>query len=180
MKEYYYSDIEMFRKLMVELGPDPYNISLDPTTPEGVGNLAAKATIEAIKNDGSNQYGEVEGLNGEAYSPDIFLCPPFPSYTSGHSTISSGCAEVLRLFTGDDYFGESIELIPGTLSEIDSVFYGQPVTISFPTFTEAANMAGMSRVMGGSHIQADNIAGLQLGRDVATQAWKFYNTHLGN
>ncbi|MDF4204386.1 vanadium-dependent haloperoxidase [Maribacter sp. SA7] len=369
MKEYYYSDTEMFRKFMVELGLDPDNTSMDPTTPEGIGNLAAKATIEARKNDGSNQYGNSEGSNGEAYfdytnynpvntadestdinrwqpkyfsdgkggqyapgcltpywqkvtpvtmtsadqfrpgpppmygseqlkkevkevvdlqanlsdedkalvefmrdgpqsvqqaghwlkfaqdvsrrdkhtldqdvkmyflteitamdafiaswdskmfydyarpyalvheyykdktikawggpgvgviemkgqdwrpySPDIFLCPPFPSYTSGHSTISGGCAEVLRLFTGDDYFGESVELTPGTLTEIDAAFYGKPVTITFPTFTESANMAGMSRVMGGYHIQADNIAGLELGRDVAAQAWKFYNEHLG-
>jgi hypothetical protein len=123
---------------------------------------------------------EMKGQDWRPYSPDIFLCPPFPSYTSGHSTISGGCAEVLRLFTGDEYFGETVELMPGTLTEIDSAFYGKPVTITFPTFTESANMAGMSRVMGGYHIQADNIAGLELGRDVAKQAWKFYNEHLGN
>ncbi|MGJ8738833.1 MAG: haloperoxidase, partial [Zobellia laminariae] len=80
---------------------------------------------------------------------------------------------------GDEYFGESIELIPGSLTEYDSIHFGKPVIINFPTFTETANMAGMSRVMGGYHIQADNIAGLQLGRDVATQAWEFYNDHLG-
>ena len=40
-------------------------------------------------------------------------------------------------------------------------------------------MAGISRVMGGYHIQADNIAGLELGRDVAHKAWKFYLEHLG-
>ena len=87
---------------------------------------------------------------------------------------------MLRLFTGNDYFGESVELIPGSLTEIDTAYYGKPVTITFPTFTEAANMAGISRVMGGYHIQADNVAGLKLGRDVAQQAWKFYNEHLGN
>lgn len=369
MKEYYYSDTAMFRKFMMELGLDPDNKSLDPNTPEGIGNLAAKAVIEARKKDGSNQYGEVEGSKGEPYfdythynpvnsadentdmnrwqpkyfsdgkggqyapgcltpfwqhvkpialksadqfrpgpppmvgseqlekevqevidlqanltdedkalvefmrdgpqsvqqaghwlkfaqdvsrrdkhtldedvkmyfltevtamdafiaswdskmfydyarpyalvhdyyqdqvikawggpgkgvvemkgtewrpySPDIFLCPPFPSYTSGHSTISGACGEALKLFTGDDYFGEEVELIPGSLTEIDSMYYGEPVTIKFPTFTEAANMAGISRVMGGYHIQADNVAGLELGRDVAKETWKFYNKHLG-
>lgn len=49
MKEYYYSDTEMFEKFMVELGLDPKNTSLDPNTPEGIGNLAAKAVIEARK-----------------------------------------------------------------------------------------------------------------------------------
>jgi hypothetical protein len=32
-------------------------------------------------------------------------------------------------------------------------------------------MAGISRVMGGYHIQADNIAGLDLGRKVARHVW---------
>jgi hypothetical protein len=32
-------------------------------------------------------------------------------------------------------------------------------------------MAGISRVMGGYHIQADNIEGLNLGRKVATFEW---------
>jgi hypothetical protein len=40
-------------------------------------------------------------------------------------------------------------------------------------------MAGQSRVMGGYHIQADNVAGLELGRQVARKAWAFYNEHLG-
>ena len=41
-------------------------------------------------------------------------------------------------------------------------------------------MAGISRVMGGYHIQADNIEGLTLGKNVALEDWKFYNTHIGN
>jgi hypothetical protein len=41
------------------------------------------------------------------------------------------------------------------------------VTLQLPTFTATAEMAGISRVMGGYHIQADNIAGLDLGRKVA-------------
>jgi predicted NBD/HSP70 family sugar kinase len=51
--------------------------------------------------------------------------------------------------------------------------------LEFPTFTETANMAGISRVMGGYHIQADNIAGLTLGREVAASVWQFYNRHIG-
>jgi len=120
---------------------------------------------------------EMKGNQWRPYSPDTFLCPPFPSYTSGHSTISGGCAEALRLFTGSDEFGESVELIPGSLTEPDNL--GEKVTIHFPTFTETAEMAGQSRVLGGYHIQADNVAGLKLGRDVAAEAFKFYKKHLG-
>jgi len=40
-------------------------------------------------------------------------------------------------------------------------------------------MAGISRALGGYHIQADNVAGLELGRKVAKEAWKFYRKHIG-
>ncbi|NAY91499.1 phosphatase PAP2 family protein [Muricauda sp. JGD-17] len=367
MNEYYYTDKELFANFMKELGLDPNDESLDPTTPEGIGNLAAKAVIEARKGDGANQYGEEEGSNGEAYfnyvgyepinsadknmdpnrwqpkyfsdgkggkfapgcltpfwdkvkpvalksadqfrpgpppmigseqlekevqeviemqanltdeqkalvefmrdgpqsvqqaghwlkfaqevsirddhtldqdvkmffynqlvamdgfiaswdskmfydyarpyalvheyydkqkikawggvgkgvveieggewrpySPDTFLCPPFPSYVSGHSTISGGCAEALKLWTGSDAFGSEVELVAGYLTEPDNL--GDTVTLKFPTFTKTAEMAGVSRVLGGYHIQADNVAGLELGRDVAREVWKFYKKHVG-
>lgn len=367
MKEYYYSDSTLFKEFMMELGYDPNNTSMDPNTPEGIGNLAAKAVIEARKGDGSNQYGEVEGSNGQPYfdytgynpvnsveenvdpnrwqpkyfsdgkggqfapgcltpfwykvkpisqksadqfrpgpppmigseqlknevkevidlqanltdeqkalvefmrdgpqsvqqaghwlkfaqdvsrrdihtldddvkmyflnqvvamdafiaswdskmfydfarpyalvhryfedqkikawggegkgfmemkgqewrpySPSTFLCPPFPSYTSGHSTISGGCSRALQLWTGSDEFGEEVQLVAGAMTEPDNL--GDTVTLKFPTFTETAEMAGISRVYGGYHIQADNVAGLQLGRDVADEAWKFYLKHIG-
>lgn len=367
LSEYYYTDKQHFADFMNELGLNPNNQSLDPSTPEGIGNLAAKAVIEARKGDGANQYGEEKGSNGEAYfnyvgyepinsadknvdpnrwqpkyfsdgkggkfapgcltpywdrvapialksgdqfrpgpppmigseqlekevkevielqanltdeqkalvefmrdgpqsvqqaghwlkfaqevsardnhtldedvkmffynqvvamdafiaswdskmfydyarpyalvheyyenqkikawggegkgilemdgrywrpySPETFLCPPFPSYVSGHSTISGGCGETLKLWTGSDTFGSEVELVAGALTEPDNL--GNTITIKFPTFTETAEMAGMSRVLGGYHIQADNVAGLKLGRDVAKEVWKFYKMHIG-
>ena len=367
MSEYYYLDQPLFAEFMEKLGFDPENESLDPSTPEGIGNLAAKTIIEARKGDGSNHYGEENGSNGEAYfdytgyapvnpidqmidpnrwqpkyfsdgeggyfappcltpywdkvqpislksadqfrpgpppmigskqleeevqevialqanltdeqkalvefmrdgpqsvqqaghwllfaqdvsrrddhtldddvkmyfynqmvamdafiaswdakmfydfarpyalvhdyyqdqvikawggegkgmvemkgqqwrpySPETFLCPPFPSYVSGHSTISGGCAEALKLWTGSDEFGTEVTLVAGAMTEPENL--GDTVILKFPTFTEAAEMAGISRVLGGYHIQADNVAGLQLGRDVAHEAWKFYKKHIG-
>jgi hypothetical protein len=367
MSEYFYSDRELFADFMKELGLDPNNSSLDPTTPEGIGNLAAQAVIEARKGDGANQYGEEKASNGKPYfnyvgyepvnsadknvdpnrwqpkyfsdgkggvfapgcltpfwdkvkpialvsgaqfrpgpppligseqlkkevkevvqmqahltdyqkaliefmrdgpksvqqaghwlkfaqdvsrrdshtldqdvkmyfynqmvamdafiaswdskmfydyarpyalvheyykdelitgwggagigtiqmkgehwrpySPDTFLCPPFPSYVSGHSTISGGCGEALRLWTGSDVFGEKVTVVAGAMTDPDHP--GETVLIEFPTFTETAELAGISRVLGGYHIQADNVAGLQLGRDVAREVWKFYKKHVG-
>lgn len=367
MNEYYYTDKALFEAFMREHNLDPYNESLDPTTPEGIGNLAARAVIEARKGDGANQYGEEEGSDGQPYfnyvgyqpvnspdenvdpnrwqpkyfadgkgghfapecltpywdkvipialksgdqfrpgpppmigseqlekevkevidmqanltdeqkalvefmrdgpqsvqqaghwlkfaqevsvrdnhtldqdvkmyfynqvvamdafiaswdskmyydyarpyalvhqyydeqkikawggegkgmmeiegkqwrpySPETFLCPPFPSYTSGHSTVSGGCAEALKLWTSSDTFGSEVQLVAGALTEPDNL--GDTVTLKFPTFSETADMAGISRVLGGYHIQADNIAGLELGRDVAREAWKFYKKHIG-
>jgi hypothetical protein len=367
LNEYYYSDTAYFRQMMVEFGYDPNNQSVDPNTPEGIGNLAAKAVIEARKHDGSNMYGDETGSNGQAYydcshyapvnspdeckdfmhwqpkyfsdgkggkfappcltpqwgkvkpvalksadqfrappppamdspelvkevndvavmqgnytdeqralvefmrdgpvsvqqaghwfifardvsirdkhtldqdvkmyflvevtamdgfiacwdtkmfydyarpyalvhhylgekeitawagpekgkvkmkgkewrpySPDTFLCPAFPAYVSGHSTISGGCSTVLRLFTGSDEFGEKVKLVPGALTETNRL--GDTITLNFTTFTETADMAGLSRVLGGYHIQVDNVEGLALGRKVGEYVFQWYQGHVG-
>jgi hypothetical protein len=118
----------------------------------------------------------MKGDQWRPYSPETFLCPPFPSYVSGHSCVSGACSEVLRLFTGSDVFGEEVKIVPGLLTEPDNI--GDTVTLNFPTFTETAEMAGRSRVLGGYHIQADNVEGLNLGRKVAGQIWEVYLEHV--
>jgi hypothetical protein len=119
----------------------------------------------------------LKGKEWRPYSPETFLCPPFPSYVSGHSCVSGACSEALRFFTGSDVFGEEVKLVPGALTEPERV--GDSVTLAFPTFTQTAEMAGQSRVLGGYHIQADNVEGLKLGRRVAAEVWKGYLKHVG-
>jgi len=119
----------------------------------------------------------MKGTEWRPYSPDTFLCPPFPSYISGHSCVSGACAETLRLFTGDDHFGGEVRWLPGVLTEPDNT--EDTVTLKFPTFTATADMAGISRVLGGYHIQSDNVQGLSVGRKVAGQIWKKYLRHIG-
>ncbi len=133
---------------------------------------------EVIKAWGGEGKGmmEMDGIQWRPYSPETFLCPPFPSYVSGHSCISGACGEALKIWTGSDEFGVEVQLVAGALTEPDNV--GDTVTLVFPTFTETAEMAGISRVLGGYHIQADNVAGLELGRNVAKEAWKFYLKHI--
>jgi hypothetical protein len=135
---------------------------------------------ETIKAWGGPEKGIVKlaGNEWRPYSPDTFLCPPFPSYVSGHSCVSAACSEALRLFTGSDTFGEEVKAVPGLFTEPESV--GDTVILKFPTFTETANMAGQSRVLGGYHIQSDNIEGLKMGRKVAGVVWKKYLTHIGD
>lgn len=120
---------------------------------------------------------QMKGQDWRPYSPDVFLCPPFPSYVSGHSAVSGACAEALRLFTGSDVFGFKVTLTAGALTDPDDI--GKEVTLKFPTFTKTAELAGISRVLGGYHIQSDNMGGLELGRNVAHETWKFYNKHVG-
>jgi len=109
-------------------------------------------------------WGEIKGEDWRPYSPDAFLCPAFPSYVSGHSTVSGACSQVLRLFTGSDNFGIEVKRVPGELTEPDNV--GKELSLRFKTFTETAELAGISRVMGGYHIPKENIEGLKLGRNV--------------
>jgi hypothetical protein len=51
------------------------------------------------------------------------------------------------------------------------------VELKLPTFTATAEMAGISRIMGGYHIQADNVEGLKLGRKVAEHVWPKYQVY---
>jgi len=134
---------------------------------------------QVIKAWGGPEKGmiQVTGKEWRPYSPDTFLCPPFPSYVSGHSCVSGACSEALRFFTGSDQFGEEVKIVPGLLTEPDHI--GDTVVLQFPTFTQTANMAGISRVLGGYHIQADNVEGLKLGRKVAEVVWKKYLVHVG-
>lgn len=119
---------------------------------------------------------KIKGKYWRPYSPETFLCPPFPAYVSGHSTVSGGCAEILRLYTGSDRFGEEVKRVPGIMTEVNRL--GDTVTLKFPTFSNTADQAGISRVLGGYHIQADNVEGLTLGKKIAKEIWQRYNKRL--
>jgi len=59
----------VFDPLMGSLGYDPGDHSTDPTTPAGIGNLAADAVLTFRHHDGANQLGdEPGGQPGVAYS----------------------------------------------------------------------------------------------------------------
>jgi len=126
------------------------------------------------------------------YSPENFVTPPFPGYVSGHSTVSGGSARMLELFTGSDDLGFSIEWQAGSLTEEGFPCYaiqqvdGQPlppvdldcsVTLRLQTLTSVAEMAGISRIYGGFHIQTDNIAGLVMGRKIANHHWPIIQSY---
>lgn len=125
---------------------------------------------EKIRGWGGPDKGTIEmpAERWHPYSPANFVSPPFPAYVSGHSTVSGACAKMLELFTGSDKFGEKEIRKPGIITETP----GDPISLPLETFTATADMAGISRVMGGYHIQTDNVAGLKMGRDIAQYLWK--------
>jgi PAP2 superfamily len=88
--------------------------------------------------------------------------PPFPEYTSGHSTISAASAEALTAC-----FGDNIAFTDSTEFKYD---HG---VRKFPSFREAAKESSISRVYGGIHYKSGceegNKAGTKLGQFIAAK-----------
>jgi hypothetical protein len=89
---------------------------------------------------------------------DQFLAsPPFPAYTSGHSTFSKASAQVLAEFYGTDSisFSATSDSLPG-------------VVRTFHSLSACADEIGMSRVYGGIHFAFDNQAGKRTGARIGS------------
>lgn len=85
--------------------------------------------------------------------------PPFPSYTSGHGTVSAATCEVMT-----NHFGENFAFTDTSLLE----FGIKNRTLN--SFRAAAAEASMSRLYGGIHYRFDNDNGAEAGRRVAALA----------
>jgi len=108
------------------------------------------------------------------YSPDTFITPPFPGYTSGHATVSGACAKTIALFTGSDTYGFAEKRLHCELTETAA---GEMETLDLPTWSGTAEMAALSRAMGGYHIPIDNNVGLKVGREIAAWSWPKYQAY---
>ncbi len=114
-------------------------------------------------------------INGEDWRPyqaSTVVTPPFSEYYSGHSTFSAACAEVLKRFTGSDYFGHSVTIAAGSSAVEPGLVPAAPVTLSWSTFSAAADEAGMSRRYGGIHFIDGDVSGRVVGRKVGKQAFE--------
>jgi hypothetical protein len=91
----------------------------------------------------------------------LLTTPPFPAYTSGHSTFSGAGASVLAQSFGNDKirFSTTSDDLPG-------------VTRKFESLWSAAEEAGMSRIYGGIHWQFDNVDGLRVGKTLGEYVYK--------
>jgi hypothetical protein len=113
----------------------------------------------------------MDGRYWTPYQASQFPTPPFPEFLSGHSTFSSAAAEVLRLFTGSDEFGDSVTFPAGASKIEPGMTPVSAVTLRWRTFSEAADQAGFSRRLGGIHFRLADLSGRQVGRMVAREAW---------
>ena len=81
--------------------------------------------------------------------------PPFPSYTSGHATISAASAEVMT-----NWFGNNLSFTD--TSSLEFGIQSRQIT----SFREAAKEAAMSRLYGGIHYRFDNEEGNKAGTKI--------------
>jgi len=137
--------------------------------------------------------GLVNASEWRPYQAADFVTPPFSSYVSGHSAFSAAATEAMRLFFGSDEYrgppcnlireGESlfeprsaaipgVSDIPNTGPETIGYVPAEDVVLCWETFTDASDQAGISRLMGGIHIRADDIAGQLLGRSVGRAVYE--------
>jgi len=95
--------------------------------------------------------------------------PPFPAYTSGHSTFSTSAARLLGHYFGTDdiAFSTSSDGLPGIIRHFDS-------------FTQAAEEAGMSRIYGGIHWIFDHTDARTSGHALADLIWSTKLRRIGD
>jgi hypothetical protein len=115
--------------------------------------------------------GEIDGGAWLPYQPTFFPTPPFPEYSSGHSNFSAAAAEILRRFTRRDVFGGKATMAAGSSRVEPGTVPAADVTLSWPTFSDAADEAGMSRRYGGIHFEQGDLDARRTGRVAARMAW---------
>jgi len=103
--------------------------------------------------------GNPETTADPSWTP-LLATPPFPEYTSGHSTFSAAAAIVLAHFFGSD----SVPFSVGT-DDLPGVYH------SFQRFSEAAQESGLSRIYGGIHFTSANLNGLSTGAAVGNHVY---------
>lgn len=114
----------------------------------------------------------IDGATWFPYQPTTFPTPPFPEYSSGHSNFSAAGAEILRRFTHSDRFGGSAALPAGSSRVEPGAVPATDLTLSWPTFSDAADQAGISRRYGGIHFEQADLDARATGRIAAQLAWE--------
>jgi hypothetical protein len=119
-------------------------------------------------------YKGVVPMRGELWQPyqlASVVTPPFPEFISGHSIFSSAGAEILERFTGSAAFGGSVTLPAGSSRVEPGLVPARDVTLSWPTFRDAADQAGLSRRYGGIHFAQGDVQSRAIGKLLGAQVW---------
>jgi hypothetical protein len=127
--------------------------------------------------DPENEYSGarwIRAIEWLPYQRETFVTPPFAGYISGHSTFSRAAAEVLTRFTGDEYFPGGL----GTFTAPQDTFLAfeigptEAIQLQWARYADAADQAGISRLFGGIHPSADDLAGRRAGAEIGVAAFE--------
>jgi hypothetical protein len=119
----------------------------------------------------------IRGEDWLPYQQANFITPSFPEYLSGHSTFSAAAAALLKAAIGSDTFGMSVTIEAGSSRVEPGAVPAKPVTLSWKSFYEAADQAGISREYGGIHFNDGDFEARQAGEDVGLQTWSKAKTY---
>jgi hypothetical protein len=126
----------------------------------------------------------IRGADWLPYQAPTFPTPPFPAYTSGHSTFSAAGAAVLKDFGAimgrdGDIFGATVTVRAGESRFEQGITPSRDIVLSWPRFTDAADEAGVSRRYGGIHWPVDDTPARDMGKkcgesgfSVAKKLWE--------
>ena len=96
----------------------------------------------------------------------------------GHSTFSAASAEVLKRFTGSDAFGASVTFRARHGPSRAGVAPKDTTTLSWDTFSAAADEAGISRRLGGIHYLEGDLRARAMGRKIGCVVWQKAQTYI--
>jgi hypothetical protein len=119
----------------------------------------------------------IRGEDWLPYQRANFVTPSFPEYLSGHSTFSAAAAALLKAAIGSDTFGLSVTIPAGSSRIEPGAVPAAPVTLSWKSFYEAADQAGISREYGGIHFNDGDFEARQAGEDVGLAVWSKAKTY---
>ena len=173
------------------LVPDLIELVTDATVASGrhAGLTPGKIAVKSWPGQPADPANETSGVhwlhaeNWMTYQKKTFVTPGFPGYISGHSTFSRAAAEALTGFTGSKWFpgGLGSYTLPKLVNEAGPT---AEVTLQWASYYDAADQVGLSRIWGGIHPPADDIAGRLVGSQVGQSAWalakKFFDGTVGD
>lgn len=113
----------------------------------------------------------IDGAYWQPYQPGNLITPTCPEYCSEQSAFSSAAAEVLQRFTDSALMNLSYTqnahrslIEPGTPAT--------NITLSWQTFAEAAEQAGLASRYSGTHFVQSDLDGRKLGRQAGELVWQ--------
>lgn len=139
--------------------------------------LYADEEIEAWAGPGMGTQ-KIMGEDWQPYQADTVVSPPFGEYPSGHSAFSSSAADILKRYTGSDVFGATVYFAPDT-SFVEPNVPAADLFLSYATFTDGSDEAGISRRYGGIHFLDADLESRVMGRRVAELDWPVIQYYFG-